>query len=209
MMDEAALRAIHRRLLDGDPTASLDLVEQASEEIARVLGSKYTVDPTWIADAVTDALFDVIRRPESFRSDLGSLSHYLIMSAEGDLKNRIQRERKHLSVVSLEAVEDDASEGKTPLADQIADPDVDPDRWVEEMDPTLTKTVLEELPDECDRKMLQLMMERERRTSAYADVLGIPHLSAEEQRRIVKQHKDRIRVRLQRALKRQGWRDGS
>lgn len=48
------------------------------------------------------------------------------------------------------------------------------------------------LPDSSDRAVLRLRLEGERRVKAFSEVLGIAHLSAAEQRRIVKQTKDRI-----------------
>jgi DNA-directed RNA polymerase specialized sigma subunit len=130
------------------------------------------------------------------------------MSAEGDLKNRIARERKHPKTVSLEAVAFARDQGNTPLAERIADPTVDPDRWVEETDPVLLETIREELPNEADRRVLALMARGERSTPTFAEALGISHLSPREQRRRVKQAKDRILQRLKRALRRREWRHG-
>ncbi|MCS6802894.1 MAG: hypothetical protein RMM58_11810 [Chloroflexota bacterium] len=208
-MNETALRATHERLLAGDPTASLDLVEHAGPALTRWLAGKYRVDETWIADAVTDTLFDLIHRPTTYQPDRGSLFGYLRMSAERDLKNRINSERKHQQVLSLEAVAEFAEEGNTPLAERLADPTVDPDRWVQEVDPVLIDTILRELPDEQDRQVFLLMARGVRSTQAFARVLRITHLSQEEQRRRVKQTKDRIRIRLKRALRRRGWRYGN
>lgn len=208
-MEETVLRAIHERLLNGDPTAQLDLFEHASPALVRKLAKTYFVDETWIIDAVTDTLFELMRNPRRYQPDLGPLSAYLRMSAKGDLKNRLAREKKQLKSLSLEAVAVSRDKGNTPLAERIADPTVDPDRWVEEIDPVLLETIRRALPSETDRRILALMARGERSTHKFAEVLGISHLSPDEQRRLVKQAKDRIVVRVKRALRRRGRRYGT
>lgn len=49
-----------------------------------------------------------------------------------------------------------------------------------------------------DVKVLQLMIEGERRTDRFAEALGLEGLTAEELRRTVKRHKDRLKKRLER-----------
>jgi hypothetical protein len=58
------------------------------------------------------------------------------------------------------------------------------------------------LPDPTDQEIVLLMMEGIRETSAYADVLGISDYSVEEQAAIVKRHKDRLKKKLERHIKR-------
>lgn len=52
--------------------------------------------------------------------------------------------------------------------------------------------------DPRDRQLAELVVANERSTAPYARVLGVDGRSAEEQRRVVKQHKDRIKKRLRR-----------
>ncbi len=56
--------------------------------------------------------------------------------------------------------------------------------------------------DPRDNALLQLMAQGEIKTSKFAAVLGIQTLPSSEQRRIVKQHKDRLKARLKRRMKR-------
>jgi hypothetical protein len=48
-----------------------------------------------------------------------------------------------------------------------------------------------------------MMMEGIRETELFAATLGISHLSVEEQRTLVKQHKDRLKKTIQRHYKRE------
>jgi hypothetical protein len=51
---------------------------------------------------------------------------------------------------------------------------------------------------EAERRVLALMLDGERSSAAYAQVLGITGLPAAEQEREVKRAKDRIKKRLER-----------
>jgi len=54
------------------------------------------------------------------------------------------------------------------------------------------------LPDPTDRKVFELKAIGERRTEQFAQIMGISHLSVEQQRREVKKAKDRIDKILER-----------
>lgn len=51
---------------------------------------------------------------------------------------------------------------------------------------------MERLSDPRDQQILALRLQGERRTEAFAEILGISHLPIEAQRREVKRIKDRI-----------------
>lgn len=53
-------------------------------------------------------------------------------------------------------------------------------------------------PDPHDRELIELMAEGEPEFARYVRVLGVDHLDTVEQRRRVKQAKDRVRLRLKR-----------
>jgi len=63
----------------------------------------------------------------------------------------------------------------------------------------LWKHVQEVVPEAEFQRVLALMIDDVRETSAYAEVLGITDLPVAEQRKHVKQVKDRLKKRLQRA----------
>jgi hypothetical protein len=59
--------------------------------------------------------------------------------------------------------------------------------------------VLGALDSETDRQLLELKLSGERKTGAFAKILAITHLPMAEQKKIVKQHKDRIDKIVRRA----------
>jgi len=64
--------------------------------------------------------------------------------------------------------------------------------------PNLIQRVFNTITDPRDRQLLQLLRTGERKTAAYAEILGIQDHNAMEQRKIVKQHKDRLKKQLER-----------
>jgi RNA polymerase sigma-70 factor (ECF subfamily) len=58
--------------------------------------------------------------------------------------------------------------------------------------------ILETFTDPRDRQLVRLILDGERKTAAYSAILGVQSLDILEQRRLVKQHKDRVTQRLRR-----------
>jgi RNA polymerase sigma-70 factor (ECF subfamily) len=58
--------------------------------------------------------------------------------------------------------------------------------------------IMETFTDPRDRQIVHLILDGERKTAAYSAILGVQSLDILEQRRIVKQHKDRLTQRLRR-----------
>ena len=54
---------------------------------------------------------------------------------------------------------------------------------------------------ETDCRALELILRGERQTAAFVEVYGLDHLPKDEQRRLVKQHKDRLKALLKRAVR--------
>jgi RNA polymerase sigma-70 factor (ECF subfamily) len=193
---------LHHALLGGSTTASGQLMEEYLPELDRRLRRRHPEvrDDTMIWDAATDALFGYVQAPEKYDPTKLSLPSYLIMAANGDLLNAIQKERRRTSrLVSLDAVADD-DPGRKRFQEPGVEDEIDLDRLVD--DPArraVLRRVLAEFTDPRDRRLLWLLVEGERRTEPYAAILGITHLDIEEQRRIVKRNKDRIDKRIKRA----------
>ena len=82
------------------------------------------------------------------------------------------------------------------LLDESADPAVVFEATEIDLGPELA-VFLDSLPPE-EKRVLPLMQDGERHTSAYAEVLGITQLSPLEQAREVKRVKDRLKKRLER-----------
>jgi len=187
---------LHRRLTEGDPIAPALIVERYLEPLIERLKKSFPSVPDLVEDAVSQALTNYLLRPESYNPELKSLPGYLLMSADGDVRNLLARERRRLK---REAVELDADvELGAPRAEYVADEqhnpehlDLDQDEWEAQ--------IRQHLPDARDREILALMMDGERHTAVFAQVLEISSLPIAEQRAQVKRHKDRIKKRLRRA----------
>jgi len=72
---------LHSRLLSGDETASADLFDRYTGLLVGALRKNHPriadYNETLLLDAVTDALFDYISRPEIYKPDLKSLKNFL------------------------------------------------------------------------------------------------------------------------------------
>jgi hypothetical protein len=195
--DEAFERDLHRRLLNGDPVAPAVLARTYLGPVVQRLGatSPGVGDDTLIQDAATDALLNYAERPSQFQPARSRLFPYLVMAARGDLRNALAKQRRRQRRETLhDRVED------LPLVRNLVQESSGPS-------PATRETVsLEEvrraveavISDPTDRRVVQLMLNGERRTEAFAKVLGIAHLANPQQRHIVKQHKDRLKKRLER-----------
>ena len=194
---EEYARQIHARLLQLDPVAPAEFAEAFLYELVRRLrakaGSGY--EEALLHDAATDALIDYVQHPSKFNPRKSALLTYLTMAAYRDLLNMVAKEqRRRRREVPLQVVEETLSE-----RNNIIEPE---DQVLNGMPAAkrteLLRMVAETFPDSRDRALLELMMNGERRTTVFSDVLGIQALTPDEQRKIVKRHKDRITKRLQR-----------
>ncbi len=195
-------QALHRRLLDGDPVAPADLCHAYLDRLSMFLIEHHpSVDAAMCTTAAEDAILALIKNPASFRPDRSSLDTYLRMSADGDLKNLLARERRRARhQVPWETVELSSRAGN-----ELGDEEADPARMVE-----LAETEMEQhrrwqdatqfLPNgtSIEGQVLDLLLAGERHTEAFAGVLGVGHLPLAQQRREVKRVKDRLKKRLQR-----------
>jgi hypothetical protein len=194
-----ALR-LHQRLLEEDPTASHDLVDAFLEPLSAWLTQTNRRAPhEFCEEAAGAALVALIHNPRSFSPDLQSLDAYLRMSAQGDLKNLLARERKHFQGrVPWERVEHLPDPGKyLGRADDPAWPLLAAEQ-LRQADDAVPPAVWEGLSD-TEKEGLRLLLRKERKTAVYARACGFAHLPLAEQRKAVKRLKDRLTKRLQRA----------
>lgn len=187
---------LHRLLLNGDPTASARIVERYLDRLIERLSARFPNVPDLVEDAVSQALTAYVMNPQIYNPNLSPLFSFLFMAAKRDLLNLLAAEKRRLKheVVELEADVALDEPGTEYLADERANPerlDLDQDE--------LEARIQRVLPDPRDRELLKLMMDGERRTEAFAQILGITSLPLAEQRAVVKRHKDRIKQRLRRA----------
>jgi len=192
-------RALHERLVAGDPTAPADLANTFLDRLANwLILHNPGVDPHICNTAAEDAILALIRNPASYRPEKQSLEVYLRMSASGDLKNLLRSERRHVSRrMSWEVVELSPAAGNC-LWDEDSDPARIVARADDEKRPPLPSGLQETLTRE-ESQVLELMLEGERRTEVYAAVLGLTNRPILEQRLEVKRVKDRLKKRLERA----------
>ena len=193
MLDDAWYTDIHKRLCEGDSTASAELAEGVMEALVERLSYKYPnlSDTDLPFEAATDALMDYIKRPEQFDPTQRGLFGFLVMAAEGDLKNALARiDRRRDKEIQLEPVEVDELGGNTRNRTDELEGKIDSERMQDALD-TL-------FDDPKDRAVVKLIMEGERATEVFAQVLELEALSEDQQRTEVKRNKDRIKKRLQR-----------
>ena len=194
---EEYARQLHTRLLQLDPVAPADFAEAFLGELVRRLRAKAVsgYEETVIQDAATDALMDYVQHPSKYNPRKSALLTYLTMAAYRDLLNMIAKEqRRRRREVPLQVVEETLNDRNNIVepGDQVLN------GMTETEKAELLSMINETFPDSCDRAFLALMMDGERRTTMFSDVLGIQSLSLDEQRKIVKRHKDRITKRLRR-----------
>jgi RNA polymerase sigma-70 factor, ECF subfamily len=195
---------IHQRLLAGDPTASEEVAARHLDPVRRHVRARAfrhgITDNDLINDAAVDAVFEYIRHPEKFDPSKSRLIGYLKRAAERDLINAVQKNRRHrrgevlmgdveLSILAgnkSSDIERIRHEGESQVLSSM------------EVGPS-SESILRHVTDQTDRALLEMMIRGERHTGSFAAVLGISNLPVSQQRRIVKQHKDRLKQQLKRA----------
>lgn len=191
---------LHQRLLADDPTAPSDLADAYLEALIAWLAKTNARVPAEVRiEAAEDALLALIRNPHSYSPELQTLEVYLRMSARGDLRNHLDKERRYnQGRVSWKSVELSSGAGK--YLGRHDDPSVSVQLAEEE------QSAMNAIPEpvrqglsETDLCAIQLILRKERRTKVFAELYGLQHLPAKEQRRQVKRHKDRLKKVLERA----------
>lgn len=200
--DAQSEKTIHERLLSHDPTAAeelartyLPLIQQHVSARAYRHGIR---DRDLINDATVDAVFGYIRNPEKFDPQKSGLLGYLKRAAERDLINVVQQDRRRRRGEELhEDVELSVlARNKSTNIDHIRH-DLE-EEVISRIEKERGLAKLTASYDELDNALLRLIVEGERKTTKFAAVLGIQELSTVEQRRIVKQHKDRLKIHVKR-----------
>lgn len=187
---------LHRRLLAGDVTAFAEIAEfflpYLTERLSRF--NPVIDDPHLIDTAAEDALLNYREAPSKYDPTKLPFDKYLYMSARGDLRNLLVREKKFSQAINLAEIVE-LSPAKAEHTIEVSDSlDVETEILIR-LSPTWAE--LESLfPDTTDRDLLWLMLEGTRETSIYSEVLDITHLSDDEQKEIVKRHKDRVKKRV-------------
>jgi DNA-directed RNA polymerase specialized sigma24 family protein len=199
---EEAFR-LHQRLLERDPTAPTDLATAAFEPLTEWLqATNWDADPHLCAEAASKALLNFCEKPQALDPIRLSVDAFLRMVASRKLKNLLRNEQRHQrGRRPWNVVENAPAAGKYLGRDD--DPSL-PMQIDEARQPTsATRAVLAKLTA-AERRVWELMQQGERRSSAYAEMLGITHLPKEVKDAEVRRVKDRVGRRMKRAEENDG-----
>ncbi|HEY8447890.1 MAG TPA: hypothetical protein VIL01_12360 [Thermomicrobiales bacterium] len=195
--DEATFEhEIHQRLLEGDPLAASDLCVHFLGRLVRQLQrNNPETDPDLVNDAVTEALLNYARRPQQYDPAKRSLSGYLFMSAQGDLRNLLEKHRRTSQHIPF----DEHVENSTPARNSLAEHgDLADVVAGKESERSLRERLLAMAQDEEERIVLELMMDGVRETDVYIQALGRQG-QPEVLRKRLYTIKDRLTKRIRRA----------
>jgi RNA polymerase sigma factor (sigma-70 family) len=184
---------LHRRLLDGDKTASAALADAYYERLLAYLRRRNarSVSDDLIANAASQTWMNLCKNPGSYDGKR-SLWTFLRMSAQGDLVNELNKEmRRRRYIDSKVDVEQWSGDGKI-FTDGEQNEEVAKIRrdFLPRVQVGLTAGEL---------RCLELHLAGERKTARFAEALGITHWPAAEQRAEVYRTKDKLKKRIERA----------
>ena len=188
-----SLLPLHRRLLEGEPAASEQLVGALLSSLVTQLQRQFpAVDTHLVSEGVTDALLEYCHKPGAFDANSGlSLERFVARAAWRNIANSLRRERRRRLREAKTADFFDKSVEVPPPAGNIP--------WKENLeDRPQLEALAQALTSPADIEILELRARGERRTEVFAETLGISHLPVGEQRRQVKRAKDRIDKQLRR-----------
>lgn len=197
-MNNDLLLKLHDRICTGDPVAPDQLVSECLVPMQAALRRRWLALPReMVEEAVIDALLAYLQRPDAFDPQRNrSLAAYLKVIASrrltDALRKRTRLNRREISVGGFVELDRYGTNRTTGAESHAPAGEGDPDT----LPPELEELLNELFPDPRDRRLLHLICQGRQETSAYAAILGIGSLPDSEQRRIVKQHRDRILKRL-------------
>jgi DNA-directed RNA polymerase specialized sigma24 family protein len=176
-----------------DLTASKDFLLTTLPWLEPLLSERNRgVDPVHVHDATLDALLGLIAEPTAFDPERGTLAQYLLMAAQGDLRNRLRKEARNT----------DHREINVEL-DQLPGKDLGEEEVPRLTDHPAFRRVRAQLPAH-EQALLDLLAAGEKATAVRAAALGISDRPRAEQEVLVKKARDRILKRLQRAVAKEG-----
>jgi DNA-directed RNA polymerase specialized sigma24 family protein len=193
-------QSLHQRLMEGDPTAPNDVAVALIEPLIDWLTvHNPSLHHDLISEAAEDAILTLIRNPATYDPKKGELEPYLRMSAQGDLRNLLRREAKHRTGhIPLDAVEHSDEAGNYLGRDDDPSFRMQIEEVLGGLGSAVPPSVQQGLTAP-EARFLELMLRGERKTDAYAEACGVADRPPEERRRIVKQVKDRLKKRVERA----------
>ena len=183
--------ALHARLLAGDLLTHRDLCHAFIPPLVAILSRRFPRYPDLVQTAVHDAMVTYLTNPSAYNPDLLDLGRYLRMLARRDLLNLLRLEARQTRPLNPLPDVELADDGGNNVLDAV----------LSKEEAEAARLVVQRLRgdlNERDRAVLDLILEEERRTTVYAAVLGVADQPENEQARIVKRAKDRVRKRIER-----------
>jgi hypothetical protein len=190
--------ALHKRLVDGDVTASGEIAKVFFDALIKWLieTNSSTVPEELCVEAAEEAWIALVKNPSSFKPDKPKrLGEYLCMSAQGDLRNLLRKEGRHRGK-SLEAVQLSVNDGK--YLETVDDPSLPLRIHEAEQAREGIIPIVRDGLSEGETRVFDLMMQGERKTTIYAQALGIDHLPKKEKSTEVNRVKNKIKKRIKR-----------
>lgn len=184
--DAGNFQRLHARTRLGDESAREQILTLALPDLTRRLHQRFRRAPQdLVADAVEDALLDYVSDPSRFdmRRQVPLLA-FLLQAAARNLINRLESERR-----SQNRQIRYASDAAARIADRGTSHGLE--FWQ-------TLSANDVTTDEGERQAFELWRGGERRTEAFARVLGMSDRSLSEQTQAVKRFKDRLIKRIRR-----------
>jgi DNA-directed RNA polymerase specialized sigma24 family protein len=183
-----------------------NLLAHSSAAVGELLGAFIPPLAAWLAavhpradeqmrdDAALDALASLVKRPESYKPERGkSLGDFLKMSASGDLKNLLAKERRRAarenSGTDVELLADRGNDIGTELEQRDE---------AERLEATVLAIVKDGLTPE-ELAGLELLVDGAKKTEAFIPGLKLEYLPPAERTEAVKRFKDKIKMRIKRA----------
>jgi hypothetical protein len=204
--DETILFA---RLLAGEPDATADLADAYLERLCATLRGQFSVLPPTLCsdDFAIDSILRLGKYPHRYLPKKGmSLFSYLVQDARGDLLNALAQERRKNSALS-QSVEhlfslrntywNDETEA-TVLANLTTDTAIEDSGRQRETFDLFLERAAPVIVWAYDKELLELIWREERKTTPYAQAMGIQDIPLQEQKAQVKKAKDRLKVALKR-----------
>jgi DNA-directed RNA polymerase specialized sigma24 family protein len=192
--DSAQLRTLHRRLCNGDRTAPEEVARLLLPPLVQEISRQFSqTDEHVIWDGVSDAILDYCAQPDSFDEKRNvPLDRFLRIAAWRNVANAVRGEkrRKAREEKAVHAYGEPSVELESAVGNLLQ----------QEKDEQHQTKLMNALQSETDQQILALRLQGERRTEAFAKILGISHMSVNDQRRAVKRAKDRIDKLLRRQL---------
>lgn len=198
---------LHNQIQSGDDLAFAKLCDKYLEPtIKQVRNFNWKIhlsNGTLITEVVIDSFYGYFNNPQKFNLEKQTLEKFLVIDAEGDLKNAWAKEKRRQQKFEIikNEVEFEKQFGKSALG-KVKNLNTPNQILINNEASKILEAELKKLFNaEKDIEMANLILSRERETCVYAEVLEITHLEFEEQQQEVKRNKDRIKKVLDRKLK--------